>query len=38
MAEKFSASLAGEMSPEEAVAALQKEMSGLVEQGQEAAS
>ena len=39
MTEKFSASLAGEMSsPEEAVAALQKEMSGLVEQGQEAAS
>jgi multiple sugar transport system substrate-binding protein len=38
MAEKFSASLAGEMPPEEAVAALQKVMSGLVEQGQEAAS
>ncbi|MEJ7843777.1 MAG: ABC transporter substrate-binding protein [Rubrobacter sp.] len=38
MAEKFSASLAGEMPPEEAVAVLQKEMSSLVEQGQEAAS
>ncbi len=38
MAEKFSASLAGEMSPEEAVATLQEEMSSLVKQGQEAAS
>ena len=37
MAEKFSASLAGEMSPEDAVSSLQEEMSSLVKQGQEAA-
>jgi multiple sugar transport system substrate-binding protein len=36
MAEKFSASLAGEMSPEEAIGALQNEMQSLVEEGQEA--
>lgn len=38
MAEKFNASLAGDMSPEDAVATLQKDMASLVEQGQEAAS
>jgi multiple sugar transport system substrate-binding protein len=37
MAEKFSASLSGEMSPEDAVSALQKEMASLVKQGEEAA-
>jgi len=37
MAEKFSASISGEMSPEEAVSSLQQEMSSLVKQGEEAA-
>jgi multiple sugar transport system substrate-binding protein len=36
MAEKFNASLAGEMSPEDAVATLQKELSSIVKQQQEA--
>lgn len=36
MAEKFSASLAGEMSPEDAVGALQNRMQSLVEEAQEA--
>jgi hypothetical protein len=38
MAEKFSGSLSGEMSPEDTVSALQEELSSLVKQGQEAAS
>jgi trehalose/maltose transport system substrate-binding protein len=37
MAEKFSASLSGEMSPEDAVSALQKELTSLVKQGEKAA-
>ena len=36
MAEKFNASLAGEMTPEEAIGSLQSEMQTLVEEGQEA--
>jgi multiple sugar transport system substrate-binding protein len=38
MAEKFNASLAGDMSPEEAVGTLQNEMATLVREGQEAAT
>ena len=38
MAEKFSASLSGEMSPEDAVSALQKEMTSLVKQGEQQAA
>jgi hypothetical protein len=37
MAEKFSASISGEMSPEDAVSALQQEMTSLVKQGEQAA-
>ena len=38
LAEKFNGSLAGEMSPEDAVATLQKDLSSIVKQGQEVAS
>ena len=37
MAEQFSASLSGEMSPEDAVSALQEELTSLVKQGEQAA-
>ena len=38
MAEKFSASLSGEMSPEDAVSSLQEEMASLVKQGEQQAA